>query len=69
MSQPFHSLTDYLALLAQGVSAWNEWRSQIYNAWFFRNEACDRSLWILDLRGANLQGAQLARINFRDCNL
>lgn len=61
--------TDFTALLAQGVSAWNQWRSQGYDAWFRSQAVSDPGWTCLDLQEINLQNAHLPRINFRDCDL
>ena len=52
---------EHVALLKQGVAAWNAWRDE--------NPDIDPDLFEADLNGANLRGANLSRANLRGANL
>ncbi len=52
---------EHLAILKQGVEAWNAWREE--------NPEIEPELWEVDLQGADLQGADLDDANLDDARL
>ncbi len=57
---------EYLRILRQGASVWNEWRSQ--NVWFL-GDLNDANLRGANLRDSDLTGIRLHKANLRKANL